>query len=126
MNSRFVPLLLGVAAAVVFVTSSFIDHLPPQAQESEDATEDTQVTEPDLALYIEVYEAMQADHGLTIQDALARAGNKMDLDQFRELERRIQRSEGLVTRVRQALLEQAKARAGTVEPTPPPNASAPH
>lgn len=75
------------------------------------------VSEPELKLYIDVYGAMQSDHDLTIDGALSRLGNGMSLEQFRELERRIQRQDQLVERVREALLEQAKSRASSVAPT---------
>jgi len=50
---------------------------------------------------------MQGNHDLTIDGALA--PYQMPLDDFRQLERRIQNQPRMVERVRQALLDQAKA-----------------
>src|SRR5437899_12849538 len=78
----------------------------PQAEEVEDS-EAPAVSEADLQLYIKVYSAMQENHDLTIDSALT--PYQMPLDDFRQLERRIQNQPRLVERVRQALLDQAKA-----------------
>lgn len=98
----------------------------PQAQEAGEETDVHAVTDAELALYIEVYGAMQADHGLAIEDALA--SRQVTIEQFRSIERRVQHQQRTVDRVRQALLEQAKARAAswspaaadTPSPSPPP------
>jgi hypothetical protein len=107
--------MMGVIlAAAVAAAIGFTVH--PQAQEVSDDEEPDKVSETEINLYIDVYGAMQADHDVTIERALAERAQNMTLDQFRELERRIQRDEGLVERVRKALLEQAKARAASVGP----------
>ncbi len=87
----------------------------PQAQDWEESSA-PDVTEAELSLFIAVYSAMQADHDLTVETALGREAPGMTLEQFRQLERRIQRQERLVDRVRQALLDTAKARAAPVGP----------
>jgi hypothetical protein len=93
--------------------------LQPEAQEIERGDEaETVVSDEDLALYIDVYAAMQNDHNLTIEQALDRVAHGMSLPQFRRLERRIQREERLVERVRSALLEQAKSRASSLGAVP--------
>jgi hypothetical protein len=57
-------------------------------------------------MYIKVYTAMQDDHDLTIENAI-KAYN-VSLDEFRQIERRIQAESRLVERVRQALLDHVK------------------
>ena len=107
--------ILGVVAVAALV-GTMVFRVGPQAQEIEEGAP-PDVSEGELAVYIDVYGAMQADHDLTIEDALARHGNGMSLTDFRDLERRIQRQERLVERVRQALLEHARKRAGAVGPS---------
>ena len=88
----------------------------PQAQEPASPNE-TPVSESELQTYIDVYGAMQADHDLDIQNVVAQY--HLTLEEFRDIERRIQRQPALVDRVRQALLEKAKARASFVTPPTP-------
>jgi hypothetical protein len=90
-----------------------------EAQETHDAPAETKVTESDVEMYIAVYGAMQADHGLTIDDAIA--SHNVSLDQFRDLERRVQADQRMVDRVRLALLNQAKSHSAW----PPGTASGP-
>ncbi|HVO25741.1 MAG TPA: hypothetical protein VMW56_19150 [Candidatus Margulisiibacteriota bacterium] len=78
----------------------------PQAQETSEG-EPPAVSEADIQLYIKVYGAMQEDHDLTIENALR--PHQISLDDFRQIERRIQNQPRLVERVRQALLDQVKA-----------------
>jgi hypothetical protein len=59
---------------------------------------------------------MQADHDMAIDDALVSVANGMSLSSFRDLERRVQRQERLVERVRQALVDNAKTKASSVAP----------
>jgi len=72
------------------------------------------VTPSELALYIDVYTAMQADHDLTLDSLLAEKG--VPLAQFRNIERRVQKQDRLVRKVREALQAQAKARAEAIAP----------
>jgi len=113
---RYVLLLLALAAVGVSVAV-----FRPQAEELEE-NETPTVSESDLQLYISVYSAMQENHDLTIDSALA--PHQMALDDFRQLERRIQGQPRLVERVRQALLDQAKAHSAFAQavasPTPGP------
>lgn len=51
--------------------------------------------------YIGVYEAMQKDHSLTVDQAASKEG--LTVAQFRDLERRIERDDTLRERVRKAL-----------------------
>ena len=104
-----VLVLVGVLATVFH----------PQAEEVSDS-EPPSVSESDLQLYIKVYAAMQDDHDLTIDNAIK--SSQMSLDDFRQLERRIQNQPRLVERVREALLERVKANStfalSTATPTP--------
>jgi hypothetical protein len=108
--------ILGLAVAVALIGAvTTLSRIRPQAQEVED-DEPANVSEADVNVYIDVYGAMQSDHDLTIEEALKRHGNGMSLPEFREVERRIQRQDRLVERVRQALLAHAKERAGALQP----------
>ena len=91
----------------------------PHAQEVQEVEEEetpTKVTEAEIDLYIAVYTAMQADHDLTIEAALA--PRNVSLEKFREIERRLQHEQHLVERVRLALLNQAKSISTWGQPTP--------
>jgi hypothetical protein len=103
MFKRLRYLLLLGAVVTVGISGTT---LHPQAEEVEESDAPT-VSESDLELYINVYSAMQENHDLTIDNALA--PHQMPIDDFRQLERRIQNQPRLVERVRQALLDQAKA-----------------
>jgi hypothetical protein len=112
MASRVYGMVLGVAAVGVLV-GALLFGLRPQAQEAGENAAD-QVTSSELALYIDVYTAMQADHDLTLDALLAEKG--VPLTQFRNIERRVQKQERLVRKVREALQAQAKARAEAIGP----------
>jgi len=100
----------------------------PQAEEVDEPEAPT-VSETDLQTYIKVYSAMQDDHDLTIDNAIK--PYNVSLDDFRQIERRIQGQPRLVERVRQALLEHAKERSvyaqsmGTPTPGHTPGAAKP-
>jgi len=124
-------MMLGVAALGMLV-GALLFGLRPQAQEAGES-EAEQVTPSELDLYIDVYTSMQADHDLTIETILAQRG--VPLAQFRNIERRVQKNERLVRKVRDALQAQAKAHAEAVAPPgaraeapaakPPPAKAAP-
>ena len=111
---RFVLLLVVLATLGVVAVA-----LRPQAQEMDD-NEVSTVNESELSLYIKVYTAMQDDHDLTIDTAIQ--PYQITLDDFRQLERRIQGQPRLVERVRQALLDHAKEHSAFAQslPTPTP------
>jgi len=121
-------LIFGGGLGVLLIAAVLYAFPQQHVQESEgDEEPGTQgVAESELQLYIDVYTAMQADHDLTIDAALA--ARQVPLERFRTIEQRIQKEQRLVDRVRQALLEQAKNRSfaalGTTEkssaPEPPP------
>ena len=104
---RFVLLIIAFGTLGLLVAV-----FRPAAQEVEDS-EPLTVSEADLDLYIKVYTAMQEDHDLTIESAIQ--PYHMPLDDFRQLERRIQSQPRLVDRVRQALLDDAKAHSAYAE-----------
>jgi ABC-type transport system involved in cytochrome bd biosynthesis fused ATPase/permease subunit len=113
---RFLLLLFALGSLGVMVT---VFH--PAAEEVEESDKEA-VSESELQMYINVYEAMQDDHDLTIDEAIKRYN--VSLDDFRQVERRIQSQARLVDRVREALLENARAHSVFAEavatPTPPP------
>ena len=115
---RFVVLLTFLGALSVLVAA-----LRPQAEEVEE-NEAPAVSESDLQIYIKVYTAMQEDHDLVIDNAIK--PYQISLDDFRQLERRVQGQSRLVDRVRQALLDSAKAHsvfAQAVAATPTPQST---
>ena len=111
---RLVTLLCVLAVVGVLAT---VFH--PQAEEVGES-EPPSVSESDLQLYIKVYGAMQEDHDLTIENAVK--SHQISLDDFRQIERRVQNQPRMVERVRQALLDQVKANStfalSTATPTP--------
>jgi hypothetical protein len=126
MGSRVYGMVLGIAALGLLL-GALLFGLRPQAQE-EGENEADQVSPSELALYIDVYTAMQANHDLTLDGILAQKG--VPLEQFRNIERRVQKQDRLVRKVREALQTQAKARAETLAPpgsaeAPPANAPPP-
>ena len=127
MVSRLTGMLLGVAA-IGALMGALIFGLRPQAQEASSDNQD-EVSPAELQLYIEVSTAMQADHSLTLDQELAQ--KNVTVEQFRNIERRIQRQDRLVRKVRDALSAQAKQHApegapAAANPAPPaPTASLP-
>lgn len=78
-----------------------------QSGESEDT--DKEVPPSQVDKYINVYQAMQKDHNLTVEQAAAKEG--LTVAQFRELEGRIERDDTLRERVRKALRHAANPNA---------------
>jgi len=101
----------GVAVGLLVGLSVF--GLRPQAQEAGENEAD-QVSPSELSTYIDVYTAMQADHDLTLDTILAQ--KNVSLADFRNIERRVQKQDRLVRKVREALQAQAKARAASIAP----------
>jgi hypothetical protein len=110
--------------AIVGVLGVLVAVFHPQAEEVEE-NETPAVSDSDLELYIKVYSAMLDDHDLTIENAIK--PYKISLEDFRQLERRIQGQPRLVDRVRQALLDHAKEHSAFAQwaPTPSPAPSPP-
>ena len=121
---RGVGIGIVVAALGAFGIWNTADH--GGAQEIED-NEAPKVRPDELELYIKVYKALQDDHDLTIENALP--PYHTSLDDFRQIERRIQNDPRLVDKVRESLLEHARSRGAYARivgtPTAPPRAQAP-
>ena len=100
-RTRFLLILAAIAALGATLTT-----FRPWAQEVEEE-EPPSVSEKDLSMYIDVYKAMQSDHDLTIENAIQPF--HIQLEEFRQIERKIQNQPRLVDRVREALLEHVKA-----------------
>lgn len=123
MAFRITSMVLGVVAVGALI-GALVFGLRPEAQEA--AASDEDVSPAELELYIGVYTAMQADHGITLDQMLAQ--KDVSLEQFRSIERRVQHQERLVRKVREALLAQAKARGDQFAPLaarPAPTAASP-
>jgi hypothetical protein len=72
----------------------------PVAQDDSD-DDDKDVPTSQVDKYINVYEAMQKDHNLTVEQAASKEG--LTVAQFRSLEEKIERDDTLRERVRKAL-----------------------
>jgi hypothetical protein len=118
-------LVFPLVLSLVVVSAVALRAWRPSAQESEEAPS-SKVTEPQLQTFIAVYGAMQVNHDLTIEEAIA--PYHIGLEDFRQIERHVQAEPRLVERVRQALLTQAESQSalgsatgsegGPGEPTP--------
>ncbi len=71
---------------------------PPEETDEED---DKDVPTNQVDKYISVYESMQKDHNLTVEQATSKQG--LTVAQFREIEGKIERDDTLRERVRKAL-----------------------
>ncbi len=104
----------------------FFDPSPGSRRHAQggDEAEAPQITEEELELFIDVYSSMQANRDLTIDEVLMQ--REVSIEEFRDIEHRIQREDRWVTRAREALLEHAKARAKLLSPpTAPASADEP-
>jgi hypothetical protein len=104
-----------MAVATAVAVGLFIGNGSGRPQVADDvapSSAEDEVTESEVKLYIDVYAAMQRDHDLGIEAALV--PYKVTLPEFRSIERRIQTREVLVKRVRDALVDQAKAHAASM------------
>jgi hypothetical protein len=112
MGARIVGMILGISAVGVLL-GALVFGLRPEAQEP-GAGEPDHVSQEEIDLYITVYTTMQADHDLTLETVLTQ--KSVTLAQFRSVERRVQKQDRLVRKVREALTTQAKARADALAP----------
>jgi hypothetical protein len=108
-----IPIVLGIYSVLPSTEPEPIHYA--QDMQIEDS-EPELVSDDELELYIDVYSAMQLDHSLTIDDALRE--RDMSVEEFRDLERRIQDKERLITKVRETLVEHTKHRSAFSEPRP--------
>jgi hypothetical protein len=110
MKSTAVLLILAVVLAGASAQFLPADQLA-QEEEVGEEEESPGVSESEIERYIEVYKAMQANHALTIEEAVKPFN--VTLEQFRAIERRIQKEQRYVDRVRKALLEYSRSQAST-------------
>jgi hypothetical protein len=80
-----------------------------QASTDSDDDEDKDVPPAQVDKYVNVYQSMQKNHGLTVEQATAKQG--MTVAQFRSLEGKIERDDTLRERVRTALRKAANPNA---------------
>jgi len=73
--------------------------VPAPASETDEDDKDVPTSQVDK--YISVYEAMQKDHNLTVEQAASKQG--LTVAQFRSLENKIENDDTLRERVRKAL-----------------------
>jgi len=73
----------------------------PLAQDDSDEEDDKDVPTSQVDKYISVYESMQKDHNLTVEQAASKQG--LTVAQFRDLEGKIEANDTLRERVRKAL-----------------------
>jgi hypothetical protein len=81
--------------------------VPASATEADDDDKDVPTSQVDK--YISVYEAMQKDHNLTVEQAASKQG--LTVAQFRRLENKIESDDTLRERVRKALRHAANPKA---------------
>jgi len=103
-------LALGPAGWAGWAAASDRQANPPVmrvVQDEEVPGDETDVPPQDVDKYIKVYQAMQRDRSLTVEQATAQQG--LSVPEFRSLEDRIERNDALREHVRQALKPQASA-----------------
>lgn len=113
MRFRLPSPVFAIAVSAALIGALFTGQWA-RAQDLDESAAD-QVAPSELQIYIDVYSAMQANHDLQIGAAVAQ--KDMSLSEFRNLERRVQKQERLVQKVREALTANAKARAEAVAAT---------
>ena len=113
------PFVLFCLAAVVWTVFGVAS--TPRAEEI-DESDLPPVSETEITMYINVYGAMLADHDLNIDNAIQ--PHHVTIETFRQVERRIQSQPRLVERVRDALIERAKARSAFAQALATPGAAA--
>ena len=100
LDSRIRPRALQLAAEP--------ETAPAPAAETDDE-DDKDVPTSKVDKYIAVYESMQKDHNLTVEQAASKQG--LTVDQFRALENKIEADDTLRERVRKALRHAANPNA---------------
>ncbi len=95
------------------------------AQDDDQDSEGDEVSPSQLEQYVKVYQAMQRDRTITVDQATAR--EHLTVAQFREIEGRIERDGALRERVRRELLKSAqeKSNALKLKPQSAPSSSKP-
>ena len=94
-------------------------------QEDDQDTENNEVSPAQVEQYLKVYKAMQLDRRLTVEQATA--AQHMTVEQFRNIEARIERDGVLRERIRRELLKtaQEKSNALKLKPQSAPSPSKP-
>jgi len=82
---------------------------PVAQDDSNDEDDDKDVATSQVDKYISVYEAMQKDHSLTVEEAASKQG--LTVAEFRSLENKIENDDTLRERVRKALRHAANPKA---------------
>jgi hypothetical protein len=80
-----------------------------EVAQSEEAAEEAEVPPEQVEKYINAYKAMQRNHALTIDEAANQQG--LSVQQFRDIEGKIERDDMLREHVRQVLSKSAKSSA---------------
>lgn len=84
---------------------AYTSGLPPALSQNSDADEN-EVSTDEIQKYVSVYKAMQRNRSLTIEQAAAAQG--LTLEQFRQLENRVQRDDAALQQARDELQAAAK------------------
>jgi hypothetical protein len=112
----FLALGFGAAAFTISTDSKgstvLADLLPHQLfVQGEEASPASDVTPEQISKYVKVYEMMRADRNLTVDQAAGKQG--LSLDDFRDLESKIERDDLVRDRVRQELEQHAQKHSST-------------
>lgn len=94
---------------------------PEQEAQQEQPSDDAELPPDKVEKYINVYKAMQRDHGLTVEQAASFQG--LTLEAFREIESKVERDDLVRERVRQALANKSP---NSAEPTASRSPKAPN
>jgi hypothetical protein len=94
-----------------FCYQSPISRLPPMLSQDDDDEDDNEVSADEIEKYVSVYKAMQRNRSLTVNQAAAAQG--LTLEQFRQLENRVQRDDAAMQQARDELQAAAQG-----SPTP--------
>jgi hypothetical protein len=81
----------------------------PSSPSETDEDDNNDVPTSQVDKYISVYESMQKDHNLTVEQAASKQG--LTVEQFRNLENKIENDDALRERVRKALRQAANPNA---------------
>jgi hypothetical protein len=94
-----------------FHYQSHISRLPPMLGQDDDDDDENEVPTNEIEKYVSVYKAMQRNRSLTVDQAAAAQG--LTLEQFRQLENRVQRDDAALQQARDELQAAAQG-----SPTP--------
>lgn len=96
-------------SATRHVTQIAAEPSAPSSSPSDTDDDDKDVPTSQVDKYISVYESMQKDHNLTVEQAASKKG--LTVAQFRSLENKIENDDALRERVRKALRHAANPKA---------------